>query len=375
MQQQCITKVPYVNIAGQHVAIKDELLEAVGRVIDSGNFVMGKEVEEFEQRFAELCGVKYAVGVNSGTDALILALRVLGVGSGDEVITVANSFVTSTSCIVCVGAKPVFVDVGEDYNINPSLIEKAITPKTKAIIPVHWSGRPCKMDDILKIAQENGLTVIEDCAQAVSAEFNGQKVGSFAEMGCFSLHPLKTLNACGDGGVITTNDTKFYSQLMVLRNNGFLNRNRCVAWSSNSRLDTIQAAMLLVKLNYLGQWTAKRTNNARYYQKYLSGIAQIQIPIDQIYEKSVYHTFIIQAQERDALKIFLEDQGIETKIHYPIPIHLQDVAKELGNHVLPVTEQQSKKILTLPIHPELTEENLQYIVTNIRDFYKNRKGE
>jgi len=363
--------IPYVDLAGQNKAIKKEILSAIGKVLESGQFILGKEVEAFEHSFAQLCGTKYALGVGTGTDALTLSLRALNIGHGDNVITVANSFVSTASCIALSGAKPVFVDVGEDYNINSSLIESAINSRTKAILPVHLTGRPADMAPILKIAEKHKLAVIEDCAQAVGAEYRGRRVGSFGKIGCFSLHPLKNLNACGDGGVLTTDDENLYRKLQILRNNGFSSRNDCDVWSANSRLDTVQAALLLVKLNYLKAWTDKRRANAQFYHEHLASLAQIKIPPEKPYEKSVYHTFVMQAENREQLIKFLENKGIGTKIHYPIPIHLQPAAKSLGQRKgsLPVTEEQSKKILSLPIYPELTAKELNYIVKCIHEFY------
>jgi dTDP-4-amino-4,6-dideoxygalactose transaminase len=247
--------IPYVNVAAQHVQLHAELLAAVSRVLAHGHFILGPEVSEFEQRFAELCGVRHAVAVGNGTDALVLALRALEIGSGDEVITPPNSFVASAAAIALVGARPVFVDVGADLNIDPEKIEAAITPRTRAILPVHLTGRPAAMDPIMTLARLRGLAVIEDCAQAVMAEYGGQRVGSIGDIGCFSLHPLKTLSACGDGGVLTTGSPVVETRLRELRNIGLKTRDECVAWSGNSRLDTLQAAMLLVKLPHLADWT------------------------------------------------------------------------------------------------------------------------
>jgi len=364
------TSIPYVNIAALNEDIKAELLEAVSRVLDSGQFILGREVEVFEKHFASLCGVHYAVGLNSGTDALIFALRALGVGVGDEVITVPNSFVASTSCIVLVGARPVFVDVREDYNIDTSLIEKAITPRTKAILPVHLTGRPADMAQILDVASRHGLWVVEDCAQAVLAEYQGQRVGSFGAAGCFSLHPLKTLNACGDGGVVTTNDEAVYEKVKLYRNLGLKTRDNCVMWSGNSRLDTLQAAILLVKLKHLHRWTEKRRFNAAYYQKALAGIPRVQVPLDQPHERAVYHTFVIQAGARDKLQQYLQDQGIGTAIHYPIPIHLQEAASNLGYRVgsFPVAETQAKRILSLPVYSELEQWQLEHVAEAVQRF-------
>jgi len=367
-------KVPYVNIAGQHASIKKELLASVSDVIDRGDFILGRKVELFEERFAELCDVRFSVGVNSGTDALILALRALDIGQGDEVITVPNSFVASTSCIMLAGAKPVFVDVSEDYNIDPDLIEQAITPRTRAILPVHLTGQPADIDPIIEIAQAHGLHIIEDCAQAVCAEYKGRKVGSFGTVGCFSLHPLKTLNACGDGGVITTNDETLYETFKVMRNIGLRTRDDCVIWSGNSRLDTIQAAILLTKLNYLEGWTNKRRANAKFYQENLGHIAEIKVPLENKENYSVYHTFVIQAENRDILQAYLGECGIGTAVHYPVPIHLHTAAANLGYKEgdFPITERQSQCILSLPVYPELEEEDLKSVVTAITNFYQRR---
>jgi dTDP-4-amino-4,6-dideoxygalactose transaminase len=370
MKTQTI-KIPYVNIPGQHALIKAELLDAVGDVIDGGQFILGDEVSTFERRFARLCQTRFAVGVNSGTDALILALRALGIGPGDEVITVPNSFVSSTTCIVLAGARPVFVDVRDDYNIDPAQIESAITPRTKAILPVHLTGRPADMDPILETARTHRLFVVEDCAQAVLAEYRSQRVGSFGTIGCFSLHPLKTLNACGDGGVLTTDDEALYERLRTLRNIGLQTRDDCVYWGLNSRLDTIQAAMLLVKMKYVEAWTEKRRVNAAFYRKALAGIPGLKVPDDRPFEKAVYHTFVIQAERRDELKQYLAENGVGSSIHYPIPIHLQEAARGLGYGPgrFPVTERQAEHILSLPVYPELTISELEYIVRTIKAFY------
>lgn len=366
-----MSKIPYVDLISQHAAIKSELMEAVAGVFDSSQFVLGKEVAEFEEKFAQLCGTRYALGVNSGTDALILSLKALGVGYGHEVITVPNSFVASATCIRILGARPVFVDVGEDYNMDPDKIEAAITPKTKAIVPVHLTGRPCKMDKILAIAESHNLHVVEDAAQAVMAEYRGQRVGSFGALGCFSLHPLKNLNACGDGGVIVTDNPELYEQLKIRRNLGLRTRDDCVYWSHNSRLDTLQAAILLAKLPYLPEWTERRRQNARYYQTHLPDIPQLQIPQEEEWEKSVYHTFIVRAEKRDELRAFLGDRGIGTAIHYPVPIHLSNAAKEFGYQKgdFPVAERQAERILSLPIYSGLTIEQLDIICQSIKSFY------
>lgn len=368
------SKIPYVNLAGQHAPIKDELMEAVGRVIDHGKFILGDEVTEFEDQFARLCGVRYAVGVNSGTDALIFALKALGIGPGDEVITTPNSFVASAGCIAILGARPVFVDAGEDYNLDPELIEDAITPQTQAILPIHLTGRPAKMSAIMEIARRRQLFVVEDCAQAVGAEYKGQRVGSFGQLGCFSLHPLKTLNACGDGGVLTTDDPETWQTVKDLRNIGLRSRDDCVAWSHNSRLDTLQAAILLVKLRYFDEWTERRRAIAAIYRSRLQTVNQVTAPAEESYERPVYHTFVIQADGRDELKRYLEEHGVGTAVHYPVPIHLQKAAEGLGYSAgsFPVTEEQSRRILSLPIYPELLDSEVEHVADQIRDFYSRR---
>lgn len=364
-------KVPYLDLAAQHRPLKAELLEAVGSVIDSGQFILGPQVPAFEAALAAVCGTKHAVGLNSGTDALILALRALGVGPGDEVITAANSFVASASAAALVGATPVLVDVRDDYNMDPEALARAVTPRTKAIIPVHLTGRPADMDPILAVAKKHKLSVIEDCAQAIAAEYRGRRVGSMGTIGCFSLHPLKTLNACGDGGAAVTDDAALLAKMVLLRNLGLQSRENCTDWSSNSRLDTVQAAMLLVKLKHLDAWTAARRKNAAFYQEALAGIPGLVAPRDQSFEKAVYHTFIVQADRRDALKAFLAERGIDTAIHYPRPIHLQDAAKPLGKPPgsFPVAERQAGRILSLPVYPELSRSQLDWVAASIREFY------
>ena len=372
-QKVALMQVPYINLARQHAALKTELLDAIGTVLDHGQFVLGTEVQLFEQRFAELCGAHFAVGVNSGTDALILALQVLGIGPGDEVITVPNSFIATASAIRIVGARPVFVDVDEEYNMDPGRLEEAITPKTKAVLPVHLTGRAAKMDAIRSIAAHHDLHLVEDCAQAILARHRGQCVGTFGAVGCFSLHPLKNLNACGDGGVLTTDDPEVYEAFKIRRNLGLKTREDCVVWSGNTRLDTIQAAILLVKLNYLEQWTQRRRDNARYYRKKLAGLKQVWVPSEHEWEYAVYHTFVVQAERRDDLRAFLASRGIGTAVHYPLPIHLTSAGRELGYAAgsFPVAENQAKRIVSLPVYPELTTNDLDYIIQNLFDFYAN----
>lgn len=367
-------RIPYVNVAAQHAEMKAELLAAMAAVLEKGQFILGDEVGEFERRFAERCGVRYAIAVNSGTDALALALRALGIGPGDEVITVPNSFVATASCIALAGARPVFVDVREDYNMDPAQLEQAITSKTKAILPVHLTGRPADMDPILGVARAHQLRVLEDGAQAVLAQYRGRTVGSFGDAGCFSLHPLKTLGACGDAGIVTTDSEETWHKLLLLRNHGLRSRADCVIWGSNSRLDTLQAAILLVKMNYLEAWTEQRRSHAAFYQRELRSVRGLRMPLDGPYEKSVYHTFVVQADRRDELRSCLAEHGVETAVHYPIPLHLQRPASALGYPAgsLPVAERQAARILSLPIYPELATEDLEYVVHTIREFCEAR---
>ncbi len=365
-------KVPFVNIGLQHRQIKSEILGIVSELLDSGQFILGGDLVKFEQSFAQLCGTKYALGVANGTDALFLSLKALGIGPGYEVITAPNSFLASASSIHIAGGTPVFADVREDFNLDPVQVRKAITPRTRAIMPVHLTGRPAAMDDILAIAKEFSLAVVEDCAQAICSVYKGKPVGGFGDLGCFSLHPLKNLSACGDGGVITTNNDALYEQLIKARNHGLRNRDECEFWSYNSRLDNLQAAILNIKLGKLSEWTARRREIAAYYIERLSGL-NIILPIDKPSEKAVYHTFIIQSGRRDELKEFLAAMEIDTKIHYPVPIHLQVAARYLGYGLgdFPVAEAQTGTILSLPVYPELTDLQVEYVADTIRKFFKN----
>ena len=367
-------KVPYIDLPAQHRNIKSELINAISSIIDSGQFILGEELNKFEKSFAELCGTKYAVGVANGTDALFLTMKALGICKGDEVITAPNSFLASASSIAITGATPIFADVRDDFNLDPEKVKKAITSKTKAIIAVHLTGRPAPLAELSEIAKQNNIHLIEDAAQAICAEYKGKRVGSIGIAGCFSLHPLKNLSACGDGGVITTNNEELFSTLIKARNHGLINRDECAFWSYNSRLDNLQAAILNIKLKEIDKWTNRKREIANIYQKNLNNIDNIILPFDKENEKAVYHTFIIQVTQRDSLKQFLADKGIDTKIHYPVPIHLQDAAKYLGYKKgdFPVTEKQTETILSLPVFPELTDEQINYVSMSIINFYHNK---
>ncbi|MDX2246222.1 MAG: DegT/DnrJ/EryC1/StrS family aminotransferase [Bacteroidia bacterium] len=362
-------QIPYVNIGVQTSLYKAEVMAEIEKVLESGMYILGERVARFEADFAALCGTKYAVGVNNGTDALFLVMRGLGIGAGHEVIVPPNSFLASASSIALIGATPVFADVRDDYNLDPDKLEKAITPRTRAIAPVHLTGRPADMEPILAIAAKHGLYVIEDCAQAVGAIYKGNAVGSMGIAGGFSLHPLKNLNAVGDGGMITTNDDKLYEYLLKARNHGLKNRDECEFWSYNSRLDAIQAAILQVKLKYLSRWNNRRREIAEKYQQRLG--QYVWVPTDAPGIKSVYHTFIIQTERRNELMNFLKENGVDSKVHYPISIHLQEAAGYLGykRGDFPVAERQMDTILSLPVFPELLDEEVDYICDTIERFF------
>jgi len=362
--------VKYIALTDQYNSLEKEIDCAVKRVLSGGNYILGNEGRVFESTIAPYCDSSFAFGVANGTDALILSLKALKVGKGDEVITAPNSFLATAGAIFAAGAKPVFVDVREDYNINPDLIEEAITPRTKAIMPVHLTGRPADMAPIMEIAKRHDLAVVEDAAQAIGATYSGKKVGSFGEIGCFSLHPLKTLNASGDGGFITTSNLYLYEKIPLLRNHGLVTRDEAVIFGHNSRLDELQAAILNVKLKHLDDWNVRRREIADFYSKSLSDL--VYTPSDKPNEKAVYHTFVIQADRRDDLQTHLGALGIETKIHYSIPIHLQPAAKDLGYNKgdFPVAERQASRILSLPVHQYLTDDEVEEVVKGVKSFYK-----
>lgn len=364
-------KVPYIDLKAQHRALKKEIFSAIGKILDRGDFILGENVAELEGRFAKYCGVRYAIGVNSGTDALMLAMKALAIGPGDEIITCPNSFLATASAAVAIGAKPVFVDARQDMNIDPAQIEAKITSRTKAIIPVHLTGKPADMDPILAIAKKRKLHVIEDAAQAIGTEYKGKRAGSFGAMSAFSMHPLKTLNASGDGGMMTTDDENLYRTVQQLRNIGLKNRSESDIWGMNSRLDTIQAAIVGIKFKHVDSWIKKRRKNADVYRELLGGIVECPSENSAV-EKHSYHLFVIQGDRRDELQAHLLKNGIDTKIHYPLPIHLQKCASELGykRGDFPVVERQAQRILSIPVHQYLTEGQLEYVAKKIKEFYK-----
>jgi len=362
-------KVPYVVFPQQVAKLKSELMAAFESVLDSGMYVMGDRMQQFEQEFAAYCDVEYGAGVANGTCALHLVMRGMGVEAGDEVITAANSFIASAGSIGVIGAKPVFVDVRDDLNIDPEKITAAITSKTKAIMPVHLTGRPADMDRIIEIAKAHDLIVIEDAAQAIGARYKGKKVGSLGEAACFSLHPLKNLHAFGDSGMMVTNDQDIYDTMLKSRNHGLKNRNECDFWSFNCRLDEVQAALLLVQLPHLDQWTEERRRLAFRYNELLK--PYVSVPEEGEGEYCVYQTYVVQADKRDDLLRFLQDNGVQANVHYPLPLHMQQAARNLNydENDLPITMKVTKRILSLPLYPELTHEQQDYVVGLFDEFY------
>jgi len=365
-------QVNFVDLKAQYLTIKPEIDRAIEGVITNTAFVLGKAVDEFEKKFAGYCETKHCLGVNSGTSALIMALQALGIGEGDEVITTPNTFIATAEAISQAGAKPVFVDIQENsYNLDPTKLEKAITRKTKAIIPVHLYGQTADMNPILKIAEKNKIPVIEDACQSHGALYNGKKAGSLALAGCFSFYPGKNLGAYGEGGAVTTNSDEIAQKIKMLRDHGSAKKFYHEYIGNNCRLEGIQGAVLSVKLNHLDDWNGKRKNNADLYRKYLKGTGVV-LPEEMPYAKHVYHVFCIRVKEREKLIDFLKQKGIFTNIHYPIPIHLQKAYGFLGykKGSFPVTERVVDEILSLPMFAELTEEQIKYIADSIKEFYK-----
>ena len=362
-------KIPYVNLVAQWESERDALLPIIDRVLASGQYIGGPIVEEFEKRAAALCGSKHCVALNSGTDALVCGLVAMGVKRGDEVITPPNSFVASTAAITHIGATPVFVDVLPDQNIDPSKIEAAITSKTKVIMPVHLTGRMARMDEICEIAERHHLQIIEDGAQSIGSKYKNIPSGKWGKIGCFSTHPLKNLNACGDGGFLVTDDDDIAFQIRLMRNHGLVDRNTAEIFGSVSRLDSLQAAILNYRIQKLAAVTEKRRRNADLYRKLLD-TSKIFIPEEKAAEFNTYHTFVIQVSNRDQLKKQLEEAGIETSIHYPIPIHLQPASKKFRYTTgdFPVTEKQAVEILTLPVNEFLAPEQIEYIADRLNSF-------
>lgn len=352
------------------------ILKKISNVVKNNDFTLGEEVNRFEVNFKKLIKSKYCIAVGSGTDAIYLSLKALGINNGDEVITTAFTFYATIGAIVQAGAKPVFVDIRkEDHNIDPDKIEKAITKKTKAIVPVHWSGKICDMEKISKIAKKNNLFIVEDACHAVLAKQNNKFAGNFGHYGCFSMHPLKNLNIWGDGGMVVTNNFKLAKKLYLLRNHGLVNRNEIQIFGTNSRLDTIQAVVANHLLKKLYKITKKRISNAKYLDKELKNIRSIQLP-ERNRSKEVFHIYSFLAKNRDKLIKYLISKGIDAKKHYPVAMHLQKPSKKKFGYKkgdFKIAEEVAKNTVSLPVHEFLTKKDLLIITNMIKNFYNTNK--
>ncbi|MCB1165349.1 MAG: DegT/DnrJ/EryC1/StrS family aminotransferase [Leptospiraceae bacterium] len=362
--------VPFVNLAAQYLSLEEEILAAIQDVGRSGGYILGEKLESFEKDLASYLGVKHAIGVANGSDALFLTLKVLGIGPGDEVITAPNSFIATGWVIAATGATPVFADVAEDMNLDPRKAEQAVTRATKAIIPVHLTGRPAPMMELNALAEEKNLLVVEDAAQAIGASYRGKKVGSLGRAAGFSLHPLKNLGVMGDGGIIATDDSNLADTLRKFRNHGLKSRDECEFWGFNSRLDPIHAVVASIKLKHLDRWNERTNEIANRYRNGLQSL--VQVPEDKPYEYCVYHNFVIRTEARNGLMAFLEKEGVQNRVHYPIPIHLQQAAAYLGykSGDFPNAEQYANTMISLPIYPELTDEQVDFVIKKIGEYLK-----
>jgi len=364
-------KVRFVDFPQQYRKMETELIDTIKTVLSRGDLILRQQLKDFENNLAAFVGAKYAVGVSNCTDGLYLTLEACGIGPGDEVITVSHSFVATVAAIHHTGATPILADVGDDHNMNVKEVEKAITSKTKAILPVHLNGRMCKMEVLMNLAEKNNLLVIEDAAQALGGSFKGQKAGSIGIAGCFSFYPAKTLGATGDAGAVVTNSKELYEKLLLLRDHGRLNKTDLAGWGYNCRLDNLQAAILDLKLKYLPEWIRRRREIAGLYHKYLAHLPQITLPPAPTNEGpyyDVYQNFVIEAENRDQLFEHLTRNGIETLISWPKAVHHQ---KQLGltQFKLPRTDELSRKVISLPLTTELTDDQIEYVADTIGQFY------
>jgi len=356
-------KVPLVNLAEQYRRIKDEVDEAVSRVLSSGMYTQGEEVERFEDAFARYIGASHAVACSSGTSAIKLALMAAGVGEGDEVITAANSFIATAGAIMHAGAKPVFVDVDPvTGNMDPVALEDAVTERTKAVVPVHLYGHPADMDPVLEMARDRGLAVIEDAAQAHGAAYKGARTGSMGLAGCFSFYPAKNLGACGEGGAVVTNSSEMAYKMRLLRDHGSESKYVHSVLGYNDRMAAIQAAVLSAKLPHLDEWVESRRSHAETYNSLLEGAA-VETPVEMPYAKAAYHLYVIRTAQRDALMQFLKSREIGVGMHYPVPLHLQPALSHMGYKEgdFPVAERLASRVLSLPMYPELAADEISYV--------------
>jgi dTDP-4-amino-4,6-dideoxygalactose transaminase len=357
------------NPKAQYLSYKAEIDEAVSRVLDGGWYVLGEEVSAFEDEFARYIGVSYGVGTGSGTEALHLALKSLGIGAGDEVITVSHTAVATVAAIGLSGAEAVLCDIEpEYYTIDPALIKRLITPRTKAIVPVHLYGQPVDMEPVMDIAQKKGLRVVEDCAQATGALYKGRRVGSFGDMACFSFYPTKNLGAFGDGGMVVTGDADLLEKARLLGQYGWKERFVSHACGWNTRLDEVQAAVLRVKLEGLDRDNKKRAEIAAVYNERLGGV-ELVLPLTREAATHVYHLYVVRSKKRDALLRYLREKGVGASVHYPVPVHMQPAYKGVrGGDGLSVTEAVADEIISLPMYPELGEEEVQTVASAVKEF-------
>ncbi|MFH1169938.1 MAG: DegT/DnrJ/EryC1/StrS family aminotransferase [Chloroflexota bacterium] len=371
--------VPAIDLTRQYGEIQPEIDAAVAAVLANGNYILGQEVAAFEEEFAAYMGAKYAVGVGSGTEALHLSLLALGVGRGDEVITVPNTAVPTVSAISLTGASPVFVDIDpETYTLDTAQLEAAITPRSKAVIPVHLYGNVVEMGPLMKVAGKKGLAVVEDACQAHGAEYKGEKVGTIGNMGAFSFYPTKNLGGYGDGGIIVTNDEALARKVRLLRFYGMADKARYihVIKGVNSRLDEIQAAVLRVKLKHLDSWNELRRSKAALYGRLLPQ-PSVSLPNEPAYAQNVYHLYVIRTERRNELRRYLSRRGIGTSVHYPVPVHLQPAYADLKLRAgsFPVTEKCAGEVLSLPMFPELTADEIERVALEIQRFYQVKPDE
>ena len=361
--------VPYTDFRAQNALVRDDLRSAFDEVLDSGQYIQGPNVSAFEVAFARYCNAPFATGMANGTCSLHLVLRAMGVGPGDEVITAPNSFFASAAAIALVGAKVVFADVGSDANIDPDSIEACVTSRTTAIMPVHLTGRPVNMSKIQNIADKHRLMILEDAAQAVGSSFDSVRVGSWGEAATFSLHPLKSLHAFGDAGMVTSKDDDLVKRVAKGKNHGLVDRNTCEDWSFNCRLDEVQASLLRVQLDHLDEKIDERRRLAQVYNESLKSC--VNVPYEGEGEFHTYQTYMIQAPDRDKLLEHLRNNGIEATIHYPTPLHLQPAARDLGYSVgsFPAAEHLSHRILSLPLFPGMTGNQQEMVIEGVTNFY------
>jgi dTDP-4-amino-4,6-dideoxygalactose transaminase len=360
--------VPFLDLKRQYASIKEELDQAVFSVLSHTKFILGPEVQAFEEKVAKYCGTKFAVGVASGTDALLLSLRACGVGPGDEVITTGFSFFATAGVISRLGGIPVYVDIDPDiYNVAPDEIEEKITSKTKAIMPVHLFGQCADMDPIMEVAKKHKLKVVEDAAQAIGSEYKGKKAGNLSDFGCFSFFPSKNLGAAGDGGMVVTNDPEMADLVRILRVHGSKPKYYHSMVGYNSRLDALQAAILSVKLKYLDGWTKKRREHAAVYNAAFKGL-DIITPKEEDFNYHIYNQYTIALKNRDRLREVLKENQIGHDVYYPVPLHLQECYRSLGYKEgdLPVTEEKAGEVVSIPVYPELTEEEQSFVIETIR---------